>query len=85
MSLEIYRTEVLVIVDLRRWHHSFHHDADLQYPRLPPAQTIQRGVLMTDYRSIIAKRKRQDFLFNILGIVCTLIGIVTLGALLLTW
>lgn len=37
---------------------------------------------MTDYRSIIAKRKRQDFLFNILGIVCTLIGIVTLGALL---
>ena len=33
---------------------------------------------MTDYRSIIAKRKRQDFLFNILGIVCTLIGIVTL-------
>ena len=38
---------------------------------------------MTDYRSIIAKRKRQDFLFNILGIVCTLIGIVTLGALLI--
>jgi len=37
---------------------------------------------MTDYRSIIAKRKRQDLLFNILGIVCTLIGIVTLGALL---
>lgn len=37
---------------------------------------------MTDYRSIIAKRKRQDFLFNIVGIVCTLIGIVTLGALL---
>lgn len=37
---------------------------------------------MTDYRSIIARRKRQDFLFNILGIVCTLIGIVTLGALL---
>jgi phosphate transport system permease protein len=37
---------------------------------------------MTDYRSIIAKRKRQDFLFNVLGIVCTLIGIVTLGALL---
>jgi phosphate transport system permease protein len=38
---------------------------------------------MTDYRSIIAKRKRQDLLFNILGIVCTLIGIVTLGALLI--
>lgn len=37
---------------------------------------------MTDYRSIIAKRKRQDLLFNIVGIVCTLIGIVTLGALL---
>lgn len=37
---------------------------------------------MTDYRSIIARRKRQDLLFNILGIVCTLIGIVTLGALL---
>ena len=37
---------------------------------------------MTDYRSIIAKRKRQDLMFNILGIVCTLIGIVTLGALL---
>jgi phosphate transport system permease protein len=37
---------------------------------------------MTDYRSIIAKRKRQDVLFNIVGIVCTLIGILTLGALL---
>jgi phosphate transport system permease protein len=37
---------------------------------------------MTDYKSIIARRKRQDFLFNVLGIVCTLIGIVTLGALL---
>jgi phosphate transport system permease protein len=37
---------------------------------------------MTDYKSIIAKRKRQDLMFNILGIVCTLIGIVTLGALL---
>ena len=37
---------------------------------------------MTDYRAIIAKRKRQDLLFNILGIICTLIGILTLGALL---
>jgi phosphate transport system permease protein len=37
---------------------------------------------MPDYRAIIAKRKRQDFVFNIIGIVCTLIGIVTLSALL---
>jgi phosphate transport system permease protein len=37
---------------------------------------------MEDFKAIIAKRKRQDFLFNIVGIVCTLIGIVTLGALL---
>ncbi|HYH84953.1 MAG TPA: phosphate ABC transporter permease PstA [Pyrinomonadaceae bacterium] len=37
---------------------------------------------MSDFRRIIAKRKRQDFVFNIVGIVCTLVGIVTLGALL---
>lgn len=37
---------------------------------------------MSDFKRIIAKRKRQDFVFNIVGIVCTLVGIVTLGALL---
>lgn len=37
---------------------------------------------MSDFKAIIAKRKRQDFLFNIVGIVCTLVGIITLGALL---
>jgi phosphate transport system permease protein len=37
---------------------------------------------LSDFRRIIAKRKRQDFIFNIVGIVCTLVGIVTLGALL---
>ncbi len=37
---------------------------------------------MSDFARIIAKRKRQDFLFNIVGIVCTLVGILTLGALL---
>ncbi|HKO99919.1 MAG TPA: phosphate ABC transporter permease PstA [Pyrinomonadaceae bacterium] len=37
---------------------------------------------MNDFKAIIAKRKRQDFLFNIVGIVCTLVGILTLGALL---
>lgn len=37
---------------------------------------------MSDFASIIRKRKRQDFLFNIVGILCTLVGIVTLGALL---
>lgn len=37
---------------------------------------------MSDFKRIIAKRKRQDFVFNIVGIVCTLIGILTLGALL---
>lgn len=38
---------------------------------------------MSDFKRIIAKRKRQDFIFNIIGILCTLIGILTLGALLL--
>ncbi|MBC8030691.1 MAG: phosphate ABC transporter permease PstA [Pyrinomonadaceae bacterium] len=37
---------------------------------------------MSDFKHIIAKRKRQDFLFNIVGILCTLVGILTLGALL---
>jgi len=37
---------------------------------------------LSDFKAIIAKRKRQDFLFNILGIICTLVGILTLGALL---
>lgn len=38
---------------------------------------------MSDFKAIIAKRKRQDFIFNIVGIICTLVGILTLGALLL--
>lgn len=37
---------------------------------------------MSDFKRIIAKRKRQDFVFNIVGIACTLVGILTLGALL---
>ena len=37
---------------------------------------------MSDFSAIIRKRKRQDFIFNIIGILCTLVGIVTLGALL---
>jgi phosphate transport system permease protein len=37
---------------------------------------------VSDFSSIIKKRKRQDFIFNIIGILCTLVGIVTLGALL---
>ncbi len=37
---------------------------------------------MPDFSQIIKKRKRQDFIFNIIGILCTLVGIVTLGALL---
>jgi phosphate transport system permease protein len=37
---------------------------------------------VSDFKAIIAKRKRQDFLFNIVGIICTLVGILTLGALL---
>jgi len=37
---------------------------------------------VSDFKRIIAKRKRQDFIFNIVGIMCTLVGIVTLGALL---
>lgn len=37
---------------------------------------------MSDFKRIIAKRKRQDFIFNFVGIACTLVGILTLGALL---
>ncbi len=37
---------------------------------------------MNDFKQIIAKRKRQDIVFNVIGIICTLIGILTLGALL---
>jgi phosphate transport system permease protein len=37
---------------------------------------------VSDFSRIIRKRKRQDFIFNIIGILCTLVGIVTLGALL---
>jgi phosphate transport system permease protein len=35
-----------------------------------------------DFRRVIAKRKRQDALFNVVGILCTLVGVLTLGALL---
>ena len=35
-----------------------------------------------DFARLIARRKRQDVVFNVVGIVCTLVGIVTLGALL---
>jgi phosphate transport system permease protein len=37
---------------------------------------------VSKFARIIRKRKRQDFLFNIVGILCTLVGLVTLGALL---
>jgi phosphate transport system permease protein len=37
---------------------------------------------VSDFKRIIAKRKRQDFIFNVVGILCTLVGILTLGALL---
>jgi phosphate transport system permease protein len=37
---------------------------------------------MIDTARLIARRKRQDLLFNVLGIACTLVGIVTLLALL---
>ncbi|HYG82973.1 MAG TPA: phosphate ABC transporter permease PstA [Pyrinomonadaceae bacterium] len=37
---------------------------------------------MRDFAEIIAKRKRQDAVFKVVGIVCTLVGVVTLGALL---
>jgi phosphate transport system permease protein len=37
---------------------------------------------MDDLTRIIARRKRQDFIFNIVGIICLLVGIVTLAALI---
>lgn len=37
---------------------------------------------MSDFAKIIRKRKIEDFIFNVIGIVCTLVGIVTLGALI---
>jgi phosphate transport system permease protein len=37
---------------------------------------------MQDIRTVLARRRRQDFVFNILGIVCTLVGVVTLLILL---
>jgi phosphate transport system permease protein len=37
---------------------------------------------MHDIRTVLARRKRQDFVFNIVGMACTLVGVVTLGALL---
>jgi phosphate transport system permease protein len=37
---------------------------------------------MTDTARLILRRKRQDAVFNVLGIACTLVGVVTLGALL---
>lgn len=38
---------------------------------------------MIDIKRLIARRRRQDVLFNVLGVVCTLIGVVTLGALMI--
>src|SRR5262245_47086540 len=38
---------------------------------------------MTNTARLIARRKRQDVVFNVLGIVCTLVGIITLSALLI--
>ena len=37
---------------------------------------------MDDLNRIIARRKRQDVIFNIIGIICLLVGIVTLAALI---
>ncbi|HLA11574.1 MAG TPA: phosphate ABC transporter permease PstA [Pyrinomonadaceae bacterium] len=37
---------------------------------------------MSEFKRIIAKRKRQDLIFNVVGIICTLVGILTLGILL---
>lgn len=37
---------------------------------------------MSDYSKIINKRNREDRIFNVIGIICTLIGVVTLTALL---
>lgn len=38
---------------------------------------------MIDTARLIARRRRQDVLFNLLGIVCTLLGVITLAALLI--
>ena len=38
---------------------------------------------MQDIPTVLARRRRQDFLFNILGIVCTLVGVATLVILLI--
>jgi phosphate transport system permease protein len=38
---------------------------------------------MTDTARLITRRKRQDMVFNVLGIACTLVGVVTLAALLI--
>ena len=37
---------------------------------------------MIDTARLMLRRSRQDMMFNVLGIVCTLVGVVTLGALL---
>ena len=37
---------------------------------------------MADFRRYVARRRRQDLIVNVLGILCTLLGVVTLGALL---
>jgi phosphate transport system permease protein len=37
---------------------------------------------MGNVARLIARRKRQDFVFNVVGVVCTLVGIVTLLVLL---
>ncbi len=37
---------------------------------------------MSDYSKIINKRKREDRIFNVIGIICTLVGVITLLALL---
>lgn len=37
---------------------------------------------MDDLNRVIARHRRQDLLFNLLGVVCTLLGIVTLAVLL---
>ncbi|HWC76000.1 MAG TPA: phosphate ABC transporter, permease protein PstA, partial [Blastocatellia bacterium] len=37
---------------------------------------------MNDLTKVIARRKRQDAVFNLVGIACLLIGLVTLAALI---
>ena len=38
---------------------------------------------MLSFSQIAARRKRQDLLFNLLGIACTMVGLLTLSALLI--